>query len=182
VHDQIGLPVVHVLLELGSTVRGGDIRDKSDDMRQRLDRVKVDTDDETALGHVLFGHLQPTSRGRTKIDGTFRFGEKVVFSVQVDQLAGECKRRPGIQDYEKSEGGRGSPGVPLTKPNELDILAPWQACRTCPNALFLFSCRVYPSCRGGNNEGKGYRTETKVENRRVRESLVKPSTGVRRFT
>lgn len=82
-HD-IGFPVVHVLLELGSAVRCRNIGDKGCDMGQGSDGIQIDTDNQRSLWHVLFGDLKPTSRRSTQIDCTFRLGEKVIFPVEVD--------------------------------------------------------------------------------------------------
>ena len=71
VEHQVGFPVMKMRAEDVATLRGGDIGDESRDMRQRFDRVKVDTDDQRALGHVLLGDLQPSTGRGTEIDCTF---------------------------------------------------------------------------------------------------------------
>ena len=56
-------------------------------MRDGLDGVQVDTDDEGAFRHVLFGYLEPTTGSGTQVDTAFGLAEEVIFAVQVDQLA-----------------------------------------------------------------------------------------------
>lgn len=56
-------------------------------MRDRFDRVQIDTDDERSLGHVFLSYLEPTSGGCTQVDTAFRLAEEIVFSIQVDKLA-----------------------------------------------------------------------------------------------
>ena len=68
---QVGFPVMKMRAEDVATLRGGDIGDEGRDMRQRFDGVKIDTDDQRALGHVLFRDLQPSTGGCTEIYRTF---------------------------------------------------------------------------------------------------------------
>lgn len=71
VQDEIGLPVVQVRTEELATLGSGNVGDKGGYVLKGFDRVEIDSDDEGAFRHVLFGDLQPSSGRGTEIDTAF---------------------------------------------------------------------------------------------------------------
>jgi len=86
VQHTIGLPRLQVSSYRGAALFCRDIALEGDDLGNRLDGRKIDTDDETVLGHRLGGYLTPRTGSSAKIEHDLALLEEAIFLVELDQL------------------------------------------------------------------------------------------------
>lgn len=93
-YPHIGLPIFNLAPDPLPTALFRDIFDGGPDPRNRLNPIKIDTQNNASRavgvgrGHVLFGDLQPAAWRRAEIDEHAGGRQKVVLFVQLDQLEG----------------------------------------------------------------------------------------------
>lgn len=86
VQHTVGLPGLQVSSYCGAALLCRDITLEGDDLGNRLDGRKIDTDDETVGGHCLGGYLTPRTGSGAKIEHDLALLEEAIFLVELNQL------------------------------------------------------------------------------------------------
>ena len=74
-----------------SALRSSNVCLNCDHVVNWLDLYQIHTDYNTGYRHVVTSNLQPSSRSSTQIDQHSGLLEKVVLSIQLDQLEGRSR-------------------------------------------------------------------------------------------